>query len=288
MSVNEELNNIEKDLDILEAKLDVLEPIVEAASVVRSHKFRTIGALVVVGAAGVALGYFVAKQRMTAKYDAIVENEIHEAKEYYAALNKVEEYETPEKAVEKLHAKEEPKQKKSKAQKAAEVALTNYQGVERKVSDIELTPTEPGESVEEVVLSNIFVDGQPLNGDDYDEDTEAVLKSQGKPYVITEEEFGDNEDNYEEHQVTWYAKDEILADDQDEEIKDADDYVGEINMTKFGQGSNDKHIVFIRNDARQVIIEVARSTGSYAEEVAGFRHSDDSRNTIRRFRGDDE
>jgi hypothetical protein len=230
---------------------------------------------------------------MSARFDIILENEIHEAKEFYSGQYKVDEFATPESTVEKLIPKEEQKPKKSKAQKEAERAMVDYSGL-GKVSDY-VDPDDGtiivDETVveEEVITSNIFVNGQPLNEDDYDENDEEALKSMGKPYVITEDAFGENEDGYEEMQVTWYEKDQVLADDRDEVIDDADDLVGEINMTKFGQGSGDKHVVFIQNDEKELVLEVARSRGSYAEEVAGLRHSDeDYRSSIRKFRGDDE
>lgn len=290
MSIQDTLEATEATIEATEAALDVVEDRLNelAATVpqVRTNPYLVVGVALVAASAGAVGGYYWAKKKLEAKYEAIVENEIHEAKEFYAAQYKVEEYATPEAAVEKLIPEAERKASKKKAKEAAN-ALVDYQGVERKVSDIELTPTEPGVVEEEIITSNIFVNGQPLNGDDYDEDDEEALKSQGKPYVITEESFGENESDYTEMQLTWYAKDEILCDDEDNPIDDVDSWVGEINMTKFGQGSNDKHIVFIQNDQRDLVIEVARSKGAYSEEVAGLRHSDE-RPPIRRFRGDDE
>jgi hypothetical protein len=282
--------NLDHTEAALEAVEEGIEHVIETVTVVRNNPFLIAGVALVAASAGAAGGYYWAKKRLTTKFDAIMENEIHEAKEFYAAQYKAEEYETPEKAVEKLIPKEE--RKKSKSEKEAANALVNYQGhsvlAEQSVTEIELTPTEQGVDAE-IITSNIFVNGQPLDEGDYDETDEEALKSMGKPYVITEDSFGENEDGYEQIQVTWYAKDQILADDRDQVIDDADGLVGEINMTKFGQGSGDKHIVFIRNDEKELEIEVARSKGSYAEEVAGFRHSDeDDRHTIRRFRGDDE
>jgi hypothetical protein len=51
-----------------------------------------------------------------------------------------------------------------------------------------------------------------------------------------------------------------------------DNLVGDKNLDRFGHGSNDAFIVYIRNDQLEIVYEVVLSPNSYAEEVHGFSH----------------
>lgn len=73
--------------------------------------------------------------------------------------------------------------------------------------------------------------------------------------------------------------------DQGDTILNETEEIGVDNL-KFGCGSEDKNIVYIRNDSLEKEYEVARSSGTYAEEVAGLKHSDDSPG-LRKFRDRD-
>ena len=71
-------------------------------------------------------------------------------------------------------------------------------------------------------------------------------------------------------------------------IPDADDAVGEMNLHRFGHGSGDNNVVYIRNDRLENDFIVLRSQGEYAKEVLGLRHSHGGSRKTPRFRGDDE
>ena len=60
--------------------------------------------------------------------------------------------------------------------------------------------------------------------------------------------------------------------------------LGEERWSRFGHGSNDAAIVYIRNDQVEIIYEVVRSPISYAEEVHGFSHDDAYRGNLERMR----
>jgi len=59
-------------------------------------------------------------------------------------------------------------------------------------------------------------------------------------------------------------------------------------VEKFGHGSGDPNVVYIRNEQYTAEIELCRSPNSYAEEVHGFKHSDEVEyRTPRRYSIDD-
>ena len=61
-------------------------------------------------------------------------------------------------------------------------------------------------------------------------------------------------------------------------------------LTRFGAGSNSKHVVHVRNTIKELDFEVLYSPGEYGKEVLGFlEHSDDRwPRSPRKFRETDE
>lgn len=82
------------------------------------------------------------------------------------------------------------------------------------------------------------------------------------PYVISPDEFGES-DNYTQISLTYYSKDDILADDEDEIIEDVEDTVGNDFVDHFGEYEDDS--VFIRNDRLRCDYEICRDNRSYYE-----------------------
>ena len=94
-----------------------------------------------------------------------------------------------------------------------------------------------------------------------------------KPYVITPEEFGDNED-YDTESLTLYS-DGILTDDFDNVIEDVDGLVGRDSLTHFGEYEDDS--VFVRNDALRTDYEILQDERTYAKACGETRTSPDRR-----------
>lgn len=80
-----------------------------------------------------------------------------------------------------------------------------------------------------------------------------------KPYVILPEEFGEFED-YEKISLTYYA-DKVLADENDEEVDDVDENVGEESLNHFGEYEDDS--VFVRNDRLKCDYEILLDQRNY-------------------------
>ena len=103
---------------------------------------------------------------------------------------------------------------------------------------------------------------------DLSADDEGVSDKQTKPYVIPPEQFGDDE-NYDQISLTYYA-DGVLANENDEVIKDVEDAVGIDSLNRFGEYEDGS--VFVRNDARKCDYEILLDQRTYSEVVEDMPH----------------
>lgn len=144
------------------------------------------------------------------------------------------------------------------------------------------------EAKDDVVLSNVFKDHINTEQDE-DVDLDVENRDPTIPYVITEDEFGENKYNHDQTSFTYYEGDDIVTDQRDQVVPEVDETVGEDNLTKFGLGNRNPNMVYIRNERLGLDFEINRIEGSYSEISQGFiRHSQDRHHGDRRFRGDDE
>lgn len=287
----EEQAVIEQIEDTAEA---VVPEVVETIEVLRNNPVLLVGVGLVAGSVGAFIGYKVARKRLEAKFEVLLEEEIEKTRRYYAAYSKKDEYETPEKAAHALIPDEE---------REAQQAFVNYAGMAKAQVDViedehgvtvetksEMVETEEGDEVEEVhevVKNNIFLNGSALDKDEFDYEAEVAQRSEDFPYVITEDEFFQNEQDFVQLTMTYYEGDDVLCDEQDRTVDDVDGSVGEVNLHKFGHGSKDKNLVYIRNNKRGTDFEIARSRGKYSVDVLGL-DDEDARTRPRKFRGGDE
>lgn len=243
---------------------------------------RSKGALVAAASAlsllaGAAAGYVVAQK----KFEKVLEQEIADLKEYYALYRKEGAYSDPE-ALAKFY--EEQIQQQVDIQEAASIIEAEGYSGSAPIYD------EP-----QLITQNVFTDHVQEIPDDVleiEEQVKAAPRTKDRPYIITKQEYDENETEYEQIVLSYFSKDDVLADAHDKPLTDNDKYVGDDNLDNFGWGSNDPNVVYVRNEKLELEFEINHSTGSFAKEVLGFndqelRHSD-GRQRIRRFRGDDE
>jgi len=233
---------------------------------------------------GAAVGvgvYFWTKKKVEKEYDEKLRLETAQAKAFYARLNKQGDVSTPQKAAEKFRVEDE-------AVDQAVEALKRYQG-----GDEENAPT-PEEEGTPVVQSSVNVFLQSETDDTFDYDQEMKTRSPDSPYVISNEEFGLNESEFSQVTLTYYRGDGVLTDEREKEIPFSDPVVGDKNLERFGHGSGDPRIVYVRNERLSAEYEIVMSDGKYAHEVLGFEHSDGGSrgrrqdSELRRFRGERE
>jgi hypothetical protein len=263
----------------------------------------------VVGAGVGYITYRGFRNRLEKEFDARIDREVDSMRDFYIRKYKDREFATPQSAAEALGASTE---EEAKASAEAAQALQRYQQgdvqqpsggqriaydkvqvVEEKVLKgvtitadgvgTEVSITETNISVPET--RNVFTEGRPTVIDNWDAEAEEAQRNPAFPYVISHEEFMENNFEHSQTQLTYYDGDDVLAEADGSLILDTEKVVGD-TLDRFGDGSRDANIVYVRNEVTESDYEVVRSSGSYADEVMGLRHS---AHPSRRFRrGDDE
>lgn len=228
------------------------------------------GTALVSASIGAVSGFFYAQKRAEFKYSEIAATEIAEAKNFYMRLSKKAQFSTPESAAKNLGVSQETVKPSPKQEKAVE-ALVRYKGDGEVIEDVSKQMEEP------VVTRNIFEEAQLHAEDDFDYAEEQKVRDEDPslPYVISFEEYMENDQEHEQVSLTFFAGDDVLTDEKDQPIDDVEHTIGEMSLTRFGHGSKDSKIVYVRNDKIDLDFEVILSQGKYAEEVLGFiQHSD--------------
>lgn len=112
-------------------------------------------------------------------------------------------------------------------------------------------------------------EAQKNDGWNYPE--ELQNRSEDHPYVIHQDEFKQGESGYDQTTYTWYAVDEVMVEEGSKDpLTDVDFSVGLENLNKFGHGTDDVDVVFVRNDKLELEYEICRLHTSYEEEVVGL------------------
>lgn len=91
----------------------------------------------------------------------------------------------------------------------------------------------------------------------------------GEIYVLTGDEYEENETDYQQVTLTFYSKDGVLTDIHEDRIEDIESIIGTDALREFGQHCDDDNVVHVRNERLQLEYEIVRSPSSYAQEVLG-------------------
>lgn len=91
-------------------------------------------------------------------------------------------------------------------------------------------------------------------------------REQGLPYAVTYEEYTDEVAGFVSVQLVYYEADGILA-DYVHEVQEIDETIDEFNLNLFGYLA-EGDIVYVCNQKKKLLIEVARDSGSFAAAKA--------------------
>lgn len=284
---------------------EVAEQAQHVAQVVRSLtkvkvQFAALGAIF--GAAASAMTtYYITVRQLEEKYQQLAEEEIDTMQEHYQdKLLALEERDKP--SLEDI-VEERGYGQPTPVDAQPPMAVQPPRAI-RAVDDVDEEEDEEGDTDNELVrdptpeeansTSRVFDHPDVIVHGDWDYKRELARRTVEEPYVIhvdEQEELG-----YPTVSWTYYDGDDVLANDREEivDAKDRELIVGERNLMRFGHGSNDPSVVFIRNDRLETVFEIVKTPTHYAAEVHGFdvddpesqgglQHSD-----RRRLRFDDE
>ena len=90
------------------------------------------------------------------------------------------------------------------------------------------------------------------------------------PYVIHQNEYNHSEPEYSKVVYTYYDVDSMIIDEEESPLIYAGVSVGMDNL-KFGHGSDDEDVVYVRNDRLETDMQICRVHRSYEEEVLGLQ-----------------
>lgn len=267
--------------EVLDAADSVLEEASEAVDAAREWNGRDVGLGIIFGlGTGIAVGAFgsvwILGKRLKTKYEELAEAEIADMRTYY---NK------------KLRSLELQGEKKTldEVSKDLGYAIEGRDGGGQvpyhKVGSEPDKPEEPGDE-EAPIVENVFVN----NGDDpevemeeaWDYDAEAAKRAPEVPYVIHRDEYNETPDGYDQYTLAYFEGDDVLCKEDDSVVEDQDEVIGLGNLSRFGHGSGDRNIVYIRNEKLKVDLEVVHSDGKYAQQVHGFSEDELQHSSMRR------
>lgn len=248
------------------------------------------GAFLVGTGVGGGLTYLFASRRLETKFSQIADEEIAAMREHYRDKSKALEAEASKRPVEEI-VKERGYTTTDASPTAPPMAVPPPRALADEMDD-EMDDSAMGE--DEVEGPNgVKIPPQPVNQNvfegaeivhEWDWHEERRKRSPEIPYVIHYDERHDLD--YQSLTLTYYEGDDVLCNERDEVIdpEGRDDMIGEKNLDRFGHGSNDAAIVYVRNDKLELVFELVKSPNSFAEEVHGFSHGAYDRGNLERMR----
>ena len=145
-----------------------------------------------------------------------------------------------------------------------EEVIISKRGMRREVIKSYEADTDAREAFDQTELDSLRDQEEYMRYEDISSRYTAVL-----PYVISDEQFSEENAHFDKISLTYYEDDCTLADEGDEIITDVDDTVGRENLDKFGELSGDPEVVYVRNEKLDIDYEVIRLSKSYSDTVMG-------------------
>lgn len=294
MVAQETMDAIEKTVEVVEETFDTVEriPKVNLNGTTKAQQYVILGVTAGVSAAlGSFVTYRLVRNKLKLRYEQLAEEEIAEARRYYGRVHKTDDsVATPEAAVRSLIGDipegETPPSLDAVIDNLAYRAFDDTEDIrpEGVEAVLEEQAAEAAANLEQIegqtveTVHNIFEnrDGSDFN---WNEEAEISMRNTDRPYVISIEEYELNEPDNEQATLTYYAGDKhaVLADERDEIVDDVDRLVGFGNLAhRFGHGSRDANVVYIRNERIDTDFEIALSNMSYAKDVMGVDEEEEN------------
>jgi len=233
--------------------------------------------LVGVGIGAIA-GILIFQKRIDKHYQAIADEEIESVRDTYKLLRKQPPYDDPKTAV------------KAYLERVDELQYLSEGG----------EPLDEGDYIEDEETPPLIIKSQPegfwrdtegnpdvITEEEMEDGALFGERSADAPYVISFQEFMDEREEFEKISIEYYEADNTLADDRELIITDVEGTIGRANLSRFGQGSQDPAIVYIRNESLGADFEVAHNHKGYAEIVLGVNDDPKPKKRIPKMREED-
>ena len=103
--------------------------------------------------------------------------------------------------------------------------------------------------------------------DSWSYEVEVAKRTKDRPYVIHKDEFYADELGYAQITLTYYSGDDVMCDEDESPIYNYLELTGEL---RFGHGSGDPNVFYVRNDKRRAEYEVLYDDSLYSVEILGY------------------
>jgi hypothetical protein len=107
--------------------------------------------------------------------------------------------------------------------------------------------------------------------DDEDECDDDDSVDSEYPYVISEISFSEEFLSHDKLSITYYAEDDVLADEQEDMIDDVDALIGYGNLNVGNVGIARPDTIYVRNERIGCDFEITVNYNSYQETVLGIK-----------------
>ena len=223
-------------------------------------------------AVGLGAGYFLGKRQTETVYEETEKYEVDfdfDASKLNEVIESIKEEHNDEEDVEVEVRAEAPNPLPE------DVADAARSFVEAKLQEaLEGNQGSPEVEEEEVVIGVITQNVFAEDDDDWDYEAELKKRTNTEPYILHRDEFFEEEVGYHQSTLTYYAGDDILVDEDDSPIYNHASVTGPL---KFGHGSGDPNVFYVRNDKRRAEYEILKHEGLYSTEVLGLDIEDNMR-----------
>lgn len=242
----------------------------QVAEVTREIDQRVVGAFlggVAIGAiCGFVLGYRFNREKIKAEAFKKSEEEVEKIREMYAT--KVATAVPPKPSVEELMAERgySTKTVVEEVEIPARPLPPPVPITEEELRERPLHPT-PTDSTQRVFRTELTEKDKHTN---WSFPREMAQRTADRPHIIHQDEFANNDSEWQQVTYVYYVEDDVLTDTDDSPIDNRDELIGPGVLNRFGHGSDDYNIVYVRNPVLELEIEICRSPGSYQEEVLGL------------------
>jgi hypothetical protein len=216
---------------------------------------------------GFTLGYLVNSKRLRNYYEKQMEEEVEKAHAHFRERQLELERELIAERAESLNYVVQ-----AECALAAQTAYVGVDDLMDAVSLIQTTETQfESEKVEDFVPSQYtpeLAPEEPLVTSEKKLKDRGVYVDRSKPYLITTEDFLQNEKNYAQATLTYYENGDTLTGENDEPLDDQSRLmlIG-THLSDFGAFGEDPNAVYIRNDAIHMDLEVVKNESNYSEVV---------------------
>jgi hypothetical protein len=147
-----------------------------------------------------------------------------------------------------------------------EIVIPAEKETNEPVEETEEYEIEMYEQPEEEVVINIF-----KNDDGWDYEQELNNRSNEEPYILHVDEYIGEEMGFKQETLTYYEGDDIMADITDTPVYNWPTVTGPL---KWGHGSKDQNVVYVRNEKLRKEYEILRHSGSFETEVIGLEETE--------------